>query len=199
MPPAPRRGRRRPARRRRTQNQLIAQRKQDRDRAVHRAIGLVTDDDPFTVLLRGTERTGLLMLDSYRPMAGDRVWISWVGSEVPLVHGAIDDVGDIPEAVHAPTFATGWSNFGGTYSNAGYYKDRDRVYLRGAVKNGGTGTSTIFNLPAGYRPPADVVKRISLFNGSGDLLIKANGDVVDNTFNAGTSKVTTFLAADFRV
>lgn len=187
----------------RLRRRIQTEQKRQRDAAITEFIGKVTDDSPVVVTINGVSRDAsageLLVADSYVPHVGDRVLVVRRGQELPVVVCSIGTVGGAPEAMHAPTFATGWSNFGGAYSEAGYYKDRERVYLRGAVKNGGTGTSTIFTLPTGYRPPGGVVKRISLFNGSGDLLIKANGDVVDNTFNVGTSKVTTFLAADFRV
>lgn len=59
-------------------------------------------------------------------------------------------------AAVAPTFATGWSNQGGTDQTAEYYKDGRVVALGGAIKNATAGASTIFTLPAGYRPPADL-------------------------------------------
>ncbi len=52
-----------------------------------------------------------------------------------------------------PTLLNGISNYGGDYSEAGYYKDRNRVFLRGLVANVGY-NKTIFVLPAGYRPIA---------------------------------------------
>lgn len=46
--------------------------------------------------------------------------------------------------------ASGWTNVGGTFATAAYYKDPfGIIHLRGLV-NGGTGT--IFTLPIGYRP-----------------------------------------------
>lgn len=51
-----------------------------------------------------------------------------------------------------PTLLNNWGNYGGGYSDAGYYKDSlGTVHLRGMVK-GGTPTSNIFVLPVGYRP-----------------------------------------------
>jgi hypothetical protein len=55
------------------------------------------------------------------------------------------------EAWQTPTFLNSWVNFGGIWTDAGYYKDSlGRVHLRGLVKDG-VG-AVIFNLPAGYRP-----------------------------------------------
>lgn len=55
----------------------------------------------------------------------------------------------------SPTLQNSWVNYGGDYNPAGYYKERDRVYLRGLVKSGTVNPTTgvIFTLPAGYRPP----------------------------------------------
>ena len=59
------------------------------------------------------------------------------------------------EAWIAPTLLNSWVNYGGGYANAGYWKDSHGVvHLRGLVKSGGT-ASTIFTLPAGYRPAAN--------------------------------------------
>jgi len=55
----------------------------------------------------------------------------------------------------APTLLNSWANFGGATATVAYYKERNRVYLRGCVTGGTIGDSTpIFTLPAGYRPSA---------------------------------------------
>jgi hypothetical protein len=61
------------------------------------------------------------------------------------------------EAVWTPvtSFLNSWVNYGG-WGTAAYRKVNDLVYLRGLVRNGVVGTS-IFTLPAGYRPPASLV------------------------------------------
>lgn len=64
------------------------------------------------------------------------------GPEQPRVVGAAGE----------PAFAGTWANYGGAGEpTAAFYKDRNRVYLRGLVTGGAAG-STIFTLPAGYRP-----------------------------------------------
>ena len=71
-----------------------------------------------------------------------------------------------PEPMHwigatgEPAFVNGWVHFDtgtGTpdtsnpvHRNAGFYKDRGRVYLQGVVKNGTANAA--FTLPVGYRP-----------------------------------------------
>lgn len=56
------------------------------------------------------------------------------------------------QSVLAPTLINTWANSGGSYADAGYWKDPNgNVHLRGAV-TGGTAGSVAFVLPAGYRP-----------------------------------------------
>lgn len=102
------------------------------------------------------------------------------------------------EAVNAASFATGWSSFGAPYSNLGYYRDRDRIYIRGAVKNGGTGTGDIFTLPAGYRPPANTQMFVPIFGGSGLVTVTSAGVVTDQTFSANSKIVTVLDVVNFR-
>lgn len=66
----------------------------------------------------------------------------------------ITDIGTIGETWTAPTFGTGWSDYGGGfgYQAVKYKKVGDLVFVRGmAQRTSGTAT-TIFTLPAGYRP-----------------------------------------------
>lgn len=111
---------------------------------------------------------------------------------------ALDERANI-EAVTAPTFATGWSNVGAPYNNAGYYIDRGRVYLRGAVKNGGTGTGLIFTLPSGYRPPATIQFSVVILGATGVLTIASTGTVTDSTFSAGSKALTVLDGFSFRI
>lgn len=103
------------------------------------------------------------------------------------------------ESVTAPSFATSWSDFGAPYSNAGYYKDRQRVYLRGGVKNGGAGTGLIFTLPTGYRPSATVQFQVTIFGGTGTIAVASDGTVTDLTFSAGSKTLTNLGAINFRI
>jgi hypothetical protein len=75
---------------------------------------------------------------------------------LPLVIEPVRFIGDVGQ----PAFENDWVNYdAGTsapdfsnpdFRNAGFYKDRGRVYMQGVIKNG-TG-ATFFTLPAGYRP-----------------------------------------------
>lgn len=58
-------------------------------------------------------------------------------------------------------FLNSWVNFGAPYANVAYRKDdAGLVYIRGAAKSG-TVNSTIFTLPAGFRPAAELRRPIS--------------------------------------
>lgn len=79
----------------------------------------------------------------------------------------------------APTLLNSWVNYGGVYQNAGYYKDpMGMVHLRGLVKDGtATAGTTLFTLPAGFRPLAQTVG-ITLTNSlMGTFNIETDGDV----------------------
>ena len=67
----------------------------------------------------------------------------WIGSK------------SVPAYTNVAAFLNGWSNYGGGYPVAGFYKDRERVYLKGLVKPGTWGQKA-FTLPTGYRPSAYV-------------------------------------------
>jgi hypothetical protein len=63
-----------------------------------------------------------------------------------------------PEAWIAPTLSGSWTNFGGGFQTIAYRRVGDIVYLKGLAKNASlTVPSTIFTLPAGYRPPSDTI------------------------------------------
>lgn len=118
----------------------------------------------------------------------------------PEVRKSITLAATTVEAIASPTFATGWSNIGGSYHDAGYYKDRDRVYLRGNVTNGGTGAGEILTLPEGYRPAAQVIFRVATAsNSSASVVIPTNGIVTDATFDANSKTRLSLDGISFRV
>ncbi|MFH1318547.1 MAG: hypothetical protein ABIH71_05985, partial [Candidatus Omnitrophota bacterium] len=86
----------------------------------------------------------------------------------------------------APSFTNSWSNFGGAFSPAGYFRDKNGiVHLRGFVNNGTIG-SAMFTLPAGYRPSYQEVHiALTMTSGLayayGRLDIEANGAVTSKT------------------
>lgn len=113
----------------------------------------------------------------------------------------------IPEDVHyvgdagEPAFQNSWVNFdsglanpSGAGRNAGFYRDRGRVYLLGVICAGASGT-VAFTLPDGYRPlivasAAPVAASIDLAN----IDILADGTAKPT--NRGSSVVSTWVYLD---
>lgn len=85
----------------------------------------------------------------------------------------------------APTLLNSWVNFGGSQSTAGYYLDTRTqiVHLRGLIKSG-TGAAAAFTLPAGHRPPLNLIFPTVLNNGGADVAghvdIDTSGNVKPN-------------------
>lgn len=93
----------------------------------------------------------------------------------------------------APSLATNWSNFGGTNLNAGYMKDQtNRVWLRGTVKKSiaVVGGETLFTLPVGFRPSANINVPVVSNSAFGYVAVSAGGVVSVQVGNA------TFVALD---
>jgi hypothetical protein len=63
----------------------------------------------------------------------------------------------LQESWITPTLENSWEDFSAAYQSAGYYKDSaGRIHLRGCVKNGSGIPTTIFTLPAAYRPAKNI-------------------------------------------
>ena len=78
-------------------------------------------------------------------------------------------------AANQPGFEHNWTNEGGGFETAGFYKDPfGIVHLVGDVHNG-TDASSIFTLPSGYRPSSIV-----------DVTVRANGDTGNATVAINT-------------
>lgn len=80
-------------------------------------------------------------------------------------------------AFTTPTLQNSWVNLGLGYANAGYAIHRGIVILRGTVKNG-TLNSTLFTLPAGFRPSAGQLFAVNSNGAFGLVEVQADGDVV---------------------
>jgi hypothetical protein len=86
------------------------------------------------------------------------------------------------EAWNALSYGTNWGAFGGSYITPGYYKDSNgTVHLRGLIKTSAAQAagSTLFTLPAGYRPSA-----VMRFGPSGNIA-GTDTSVVVEAFGAG--------------
>lgn len=81
----------------------------------------------------------------------------------------------------------GWANYQSGYNDAAFYKDRQGVvHLRGLVRSGAVGDTTVFTLPPGYRPPNRELRCVQTNNNSvGRVDISADGRVIPLSANAG--------------
>lgn len=79
----------------------------------------------------------------------------------------------------APVFQGAWVNYDtASFNAAGYYRGFfNRVYLRGLVKLGAV-PSTIFTLPAGYRPTKTEIVTVSSNDLYGQVRIQPDGQVI---------------------
>jgi len=96
--------------------------------------------------------------------------------------------GPVPDSGwQAITFVNGWRNFAGPWAIGRYRKIGVILYLSGLVATGTQTTQTvIFNLPVGYRPPADLHVGAFMGNIAGVLnFYAASGNVCINSPNAG--------------
>lgn len=90
------------------------------------------------------------------------------------------------ESWSAPTLLNSWANAGAPFANAGYMKDSmGFVHLRGIISGGTTtGGTTIFTLPANYRPTATLAFPVSVAGGFGEVRIDSSGNVKTQTHPA---------------
>lgn len=101
-------------------------------------------------------------------------------------------------AAGEPVFTNSWTNFGGSYETAAFYKDRGRVYFKGLIKSG-TLNSLAFTLPVGYRPAQRVSYPLrSGGNGVGSVDIDTNGAVAI-VVGSGNNTEVTISQVSFRV
>ncbi|MBT2750022.1 MULTISPECIES: hypothetical protein [unclassified Lysobacter] len=85
-----------------------------------------------------------------------------------------------------PTLYVPWANYGDAFANAAYRKDATRVQLRGLVK-GGVGSSVVFTLPVGFRPPAQqIYVAVCDAQSPARIDVRSNGDVAVAQPTTGT-------------
>lgn len=92
------------------------------------------------------------------------------------------------EAWITPTLSGGWVPFGSPFPPLQYMKDSlGFVVLRGVSRLGTIGSSTVFTLPAGYRPATDaqVYQSVASNGVFGITEVKSTGDVVFSAGNNG--------------
>jgi hypothetical protein len=99
--------------------------------------------------------------DEVRVVADDGdLLLQSVTGDVILNDGLWGNVSALPTAwTNITTWSNSWANYGGSWQTAQYRKHMDKVELRGLARNDGTVAAfgTIFTLPVGYRPPAQLI------------------------------------------
>jgi len=93
------------------------------------------------------------------------------------------------EAWIAPSLGANWSNWGGAQLPARYKKTRSGlVFIQGVVKSSvGTDTSTIFTLPAGYRPAGGQLLFVTTLNSAMGAIVVETTGVVKVSVGTGTT------------
>lgn len=93
-----------------------------------------------------------------------------------------DLFGQAPGVWGAPTLLNSWTNFGAPHQVAQYRKIGDMVYCRGLIKLG-TINAVAFNLPVGFRPPADLLFTSTDAGAVGEISVSSAGDVKPTNTN----------------
>lgn len=102
-----------------------------------------------------------------------------------------------PTSWVSPALSNSWVNFGGAFQAVSYRRVGDIVQMRGSAKNGTTTTgTTIYTLPAGYRPPAThIFATLDGNNNAARFDVDSSGNV---TIQTGTNACFT-LRGEFSV
>jgi hypothetical protein len=96
----------------------------------------------------------------------------------------------------APALGTNWVNYGGVYQTVGYMKDSiGFIHLRGLVKAAGAVSSTIFTLPAGYRPSLTQIFNVQAYDAN--LAVYDHGRIDIDDTGAVKAQVPTAASGDW--
>lgn len=130
---------------------------------------------------------------------------AWTGTKWVKVPDATE-INEVPVPLTGAAWITpgallnSWANVGSGFATAAYLKDPlGFVHLQGTVNGGATNTS-IFTLPAGYRPGATIAPAYGINTASvgQNLQISTGGSVTPEFAGGGTQHVSldsiTFLA-----
>lgn len=79
-----------------------------------------------------------------------------------------------PTAWTAPTYSTTWVDYGAPFQGGRYRLRGTDVEIEGLVKSGVSNTS-VFTLPVGYRPAADILWIVSAAGGVAEITITTTG------------------------
>ncbi len=94
-----------------------------------------------------------------------------------------------------PAFENGWVNYSANTEQAHYYIDPFRRVFIGGVVKAGTIPSTIFTLPAGYRPQYAMIYAVASNDLFGVVTVNADGTI---RANVGSATYLSLSGINFR-
>ena len=154
-------------------------------------LGEVTDDSPLTVRLGGSD-VDIAGVATLAPVAvGDIVSALTYGPGLLVLGALLDTAWHEVGAGGEPAFANSWANKGSTYETVAFrHIPGNLVALKGSCQSGSLNT-TIFTLPAAYRPAAERRLACAVYDAGvyyhGQLLITSGGLVqVQSTGPSGS-------------
>lgn len=119
----------------------------------------------------------------------------WIRSDTGNLHWRANGV-TYPSLWVAVTggvgFQNAWVDFGPTQQTVQFRKIGDKVSIRGACKNG-TINTTVFTLPAGFRPPAD----LSYGSAGAGVFAQINITSAGVVSHVGASNASFWINCDF--
>lgn len=127
--------------------------------------------------------------ENYDLVSGGAAAIKALADKLEAEWGAWHYIG----AAGEPAFLNGWVNFGGIYQTARFRKEGDRVFVEGLIKSGAQ--AACFTLPAGYRPPAQLILATQAAAAFAQINVEADGDVLVSGSNASFSVHFSFSTA----
>ena len=105
--------------------------------------------------------------------ANDRTLVTITGGGSAISLDAWKEVGAAGNAA----FTSPWQNYGGAYETVAYRRDPfGRIHLKGMAKSGTVGSS-IFTLPAGFRPAKGEVFAVTASETDAEIAVYADGTV----------------------
>lgn len=111
------------------------------------------------------------------------------GTDLDIIYIQSDGDGATVEAAIAATLQNGWVAFGAPFATPAYYRDRQRCYLLGMIKDGTiTAGTVLFGVDAGYEPVSALRALTAGSNAGVSIDVLANGYVVlgESAFEVGT-------------
>lgn len=147
--------------------------------------------------LENAQRSAVAVLanDPANPRNGD-TWLRTSDQSLRArINGANVTVQQVTDTGwQSPVYVNGWSDYAAPYGPTQYRRLNGVVYMRGLAQNG-TLNSTIFNLPAGFRPANVNLLFASVGNEAfSDLRVTTTGDVIQQ---GATSNVWQTIACSF--